>query len=107
MKQKEKEDYQREMFSLIKKHQDSNMSARAFSRQHNVPEHVFYYWLRKYKKAHNPAEKVFLPVEIASPVLRSPEESRGEILIHYPNGVQVTVDKSVNISRLKALITAI
>lgn len=107
MNKTEQEERQGEMFSLIRKYQDSNMSARAFYRQHNVPEHIFYYWRRKYKEQHGPVEKGFIPVEVRSPVL-SPENEPGDgVHILYPNGVSVTLDKSVSISRLKALITVI
>jgi len=95
------------MFSLIRKFKDSNMSARSFYRQHEVPEHIFYYWRRKYKAAHDSSEKGFLPVEIGPSVLPPSNDTRGDIQIHYPNGVQITLDKSVSISRIKALIKAI
>jgi hypothetical protein len=83
------------------------MSARDFYRQHNLPEHIFYYWLKKYKEGHGPVENGFLPVEVSSPVLSAGNESREGVHIHYPNGVSVTLDKSVSISRLRALITVI
>ena len=107
MDQAAKEEHRRAMFSLIMKYEKSNMSARVFYRQHNLPEHIFYYWRRKYKEAHGPAEKGFLPVEIGPPVLPPANDSRGDIQIHYPNGVQITLDKSVSISRIKALIKTI
>ena len=107
MDQAAKEEHRRDMFSLIKKQEESNISARAFYRQHNVPEHIFYYWRRKYKEAHGPSGQGFLPVEIGPPVLPPSNDTRGDIQIHYPNGVQITLDKSVSISRIKALIKAI
>ncbi len=107
MDQSGKEEHRRDMFSLIMKYEKSNISARAFYRQHNLPEHIFYYWLRKYKAAYDSGEKGFLPVEIGPPVLPLVDESRGDIQIRYPNGVQITLDKSVSISRIKALIKAI
>ncbi|MCK5137955.1 MAG: hypothetical protein KAR19_19365 [Bacteroidales bacterium] len=86
----------------------SGMSARAFYRQHNLPERIFYYWRRKYREAHGlSAENGFVPVEIGSPVLPSVDETRGIVQIQYPNGVLVTVNKSVSISGIKALIKAI
>lgn len=107
MNKAEQEERMREMFALIRKYENSNISARAFYRQHNLAEHIFYYWLRKYKAAHSQGEKGFLPVEIGPPVLPSSNETRCDIQIHYPNGVQVTLDRSVSISRIKALIKAI
>jgi transposase-like protein len=107
MNKEEQEDRQREMFSLIRDYQDSNMSARAFYRQHNLREHIFYYWRRKYKEAHGPSEQGFVPVEIGPRVLPLMDEPRGSVQIQYPNGVLVTLDQSVSISRIKALIKAI
>lgn len=107
MTQSEKEERQRAMFSLIRKHLESNISAHEFYHQHNLPEHIFYYWRRKYIKAHHPAEKGFLPLEVSPPVLPPANEPIGSVHIQYPNGVQITLDKSVSISRIKALIKAI
>ena len=107
MNKSEQEGRMQEMFSLIRKYEDSNISARAFNRQHNIPEHIFYYWRRKYKEVHGSIKKGFLPVEIDPPVIPPVNELRDSIHIQYPNGVQVTLDKSVSISRIRALINAI
>jgi len=107
MNRAEQEDHRQEMFSIIRKYLESNISARAFYRQHKVPEHIFYYWRRKYIEAHRPVEKSFLPLEVSLPILPPVKEPNGSIQIQYPNGVQITLDKSVSISRIKALIKAI
>ena len=107
MNQIAKEEHRRDMFSLIRKYEKSNISAREFYRQYNLPEHIFYYWRRKYKEAHGPSEQGFLPVEMGPPVLPLVDEPRGDVQIRYPNGVLVTLDKSVSISRIKALIKAL
>lgn len=103
MKKQEHENWRREMFSLIKKWQESGISQKEFCIRHDLSEHAFYYWLRKYKLAHHTSNNGFLPVEISSPV----NDTRVDIQIYYPNGVLVTLDKSVSISRIKALIKAI
>ncbi len=95
------------MFSLIMKYEEINISARDFCQQYNLPEHIFYYWLRKYKKAQGPVEQGFIPVEIGSPVVPPVRDADGDIQIHFPNGVLITLDKSVSISRIKALIKTI
>ncbi len=107
MTKEERDDRRRSMFSLIRKFEVSQMSARAFYHQHQLAEHIFYYWLKKYKEDHSPVENGFLPVEVGSPVLSPANESNDGVHILYPNGVSVTLDKSVSISRLKALITVI
>jgi len=107
MTQSKKEERQRSMFSLIRKYEASNISAREFYSQHNVPEHIFYYWRRKYIEAHRSVESGFLLLEVSPPVLPTVKECIGGVHIQYPNGVQVTLDKSVSISRIKSLIKAI
>jgi len=107
MEKSERENWQQEMFSLIKKWQESGISQRDFCSQHDLSMHAFYYWLRKYKQANQSSENRFLPVEINSPVFTPGNDISGNIQIRYPNGVLITLDKSVSISRIKALIKAI
>jgi transposase-like protein len=107
MNRAEQADHRQEMFSIIRKYLESDMSARDYYRQHNLTEHAFYYWRRKYMDAHHPSCKGFVPVEVNVPAHPSVNDVRGDIQIRYPNGVQVTLDRSVSISRIKALIKAI
>jgi len=104
MKKSERENWQREMFSLIRKWQNSGINQKDFCREHEITLHAFYYWLRKYKQAHQTTENGFVPVEIGTMVNNSRKE---EIQIHYPNGVLITLDKGVSLSRIKALIKVI
>jgi transposase-like protein len=104
MTKTERENWKQEMFSLIKKWQKSGITQKDFCDRHDITLHAFYYWLRKYKQVYKSSENGFVPVEIG------PMENnfkREEIQIHYPNGVLITVDKAVSISRIKALIKAI
>ena len=90
----------------MKRYEASGITAKEFYRQHNVSDHKFYYWLRRYKKAQVVSEQGFIPVEVnnaAPPAI----DLSGDIHIQYPNGVVVTLDKSVNISRLRALIKTV
>ncbi|MEA3476684.1 MAG: DUF1016 N-terminal domain-containing protein [Bacteroidota bacterium] len=107
MNRTEQADLRQEMFSIIRKYLKSNMSAQDFYRQHNLTEHRFYYWRRKYMDHHHPSGKGFVPVEVHAPAHPLVNDTRGDIQIHYPNGVQVILDRSVSISRIKALIKAI
>ncbi len=91
------------MFSLIKQWQTSGINQKDFCKQHDLSMHAFYYWLRKYKQTNTSSNDGFLPVEIVPPV----NDTRGDIQIHYPNGVLITLDKAVSISRIKALIKAV
>lgn len=103
MKKSERENWQREMFALIKNWQDSGINQRDFCKRHDITIYTFHYWLRKYKQEYSSSEKGFIPVEI------SPAEtiSQEDIRIQYPNGVQLILGNSVSISRIKALIKMI
>jgi hypothetical protein len=103
MKKIERENWQKEMFSLIREWKESGTNQQDFCRQHDLSMHAFYYWLRKYKQVNTASENSFLPVEIRPPA----NGARDEIHIHYPNGVMITLDKSVSISRIRSLIKAI
>lgn len=103
MKKSERENWRQEMFFLIKQWQTSGINQRDFCKQHDLSIHAFHYWLRKYKQSNTTSKDGFLPVEIGPPV----NDPRGDIQIHYPNGVLITLDKAVSISRIKALIKAV
>lgn len=38
------------MFPLIEAKQSSGMSGKEFCRLHQLPEHIFYYWQRRYRE---------------------------------------------------------
>ena len=105
MTKEDRENWQREMFTLIEKWQKSGTRQKMFCDQHDLQPHVFYYWLSKYKRTLSNSGSGFVPVEI-SPAEAMVKE-RGEIHIHYPSGVMLTVSESLNISRLRALIKAV
>lgn len=105
MNKSEQLEQRRKMFSLIKRYLESNVSARDFYRQHNLAEHIFYYWRRKYLDTQeSTTSSKFVAVEVQSPEHQPVHNSKGVIQIQYPNGIQVTVEETVNISRLRALI---
>jgi len=103
MKKSERENWQREMFSLIGKWKKSGIRQKDFCDRHDISLHAFYYWLRKYKQNHQTSENGFVPVEIEP----MGNNSKEDIHIHYPNGVLITLDKTVSLSRIKALIKVI
>jgi len=91
MNKSERENLQREMFSLIKKWQRSGISQKNFCSQHDLSIHAF--WLRKYKQVNPSSENGFLPVEIGP----SDNGSKGKIQIHYSNGVLITLSEAVSL----------
>jgi len=100
----ERENWQQEMYTLIRKWKRNGSCAQEFCDQHDLSIHTFYYWLSKFKREES-SKSGFIPVKIQGS-LTGPEE-KCEIRIEYPNGVLVLVDGSVKISRIKALITAV
>ncbi len=100
MKKDERENWKLEMFSLIKKWKKSGINQRDFCDQHDLSIPTFHYWLRKYKHIHTSSENGFVPVEISP----ATDIIKGEIQIHYPNGVLLTLSEEASISRIKALI---
>ncbi len=105
MTKQERENWKKEMFTLIEQWEKSGISQKEFCTQSDLRSHVFYYWLSKYKRTRSTTGSGFVPVEISSDEAQSKEQ--GEIHIQYPNGVMVILRESVNISRLRALIKAI
>jgi transposase-like protein len=53
------------MFPLVEAKQGSGMSAKEFCAAHEVPEHVFYYWQRRYRE-HLETDGGFVRVELNS-----------------------------------------
>jgi len=103
MNKSERKNIQQQMFSLIRKWNDSRTSQKEFCKGHDLPLHIFHYWLRKYKQTSTPSENGFLPIDVTS----AKPGLEGDLRIHYPNGVMITLDKAVSTARIKALINAI
>lgn len=53
------------MFPLVEAKQASGMSAKEFCAAHEIPEHVFYYWQRRYRD-HHQSDGGFVQVEVNS-----------------------------------------
>ena len=100
----ERENWQQEMFTLIKKWKQSGIKQQEFRDRDDISIHMIYYWLRKYKQAES-YNSGFIPVEIQGS--KEKEQGKGEITIDHPNDVLLTVNDSVKISRIKALINAV
>jgi len=100
----ERENCKTEMFLLIKKWQKSGISQKDFCIHHDIPLHIFYYWLRKQRQTPSSTGSVFVPVEI-SPSEDNRKENE-DIQIYYPNGVHLILSDKVSIPRIKALVKA-
>jgi transposase-like protein len=83
MTKSERENWQKEMFSLINKWKGSGINQIDFCEQHDISIHAFYYWLRKYKQTQPESGSGFLPVEICPINNDIPLKGEIRILILY------------------------
>ena len=84
------------MFPLVEAKQTSGMNAKEFCAAHEVPEHVFYYWQRRYRD-HVEADGGFVQVEVDS--VRS-----SSIRLNLGSGRSLDLDGEVSPQWLGALI---
>ena len=92
------------MFALIEGYQKSGLTQKAFCETEGLALSTFQYWISKYKKYHqrdsSPAE-AFVELKAQSPL----SSFGNAIILSYPNGVKLTVDKDVKPAFLKELIS--
>jgi hypothetical protein len=91
------------MLSLIEQWQQSGLSQKAFYKQHNIPVHVFYYWLKCYK---NQQAGLIQCVTPNSFVQLQPSQAplAGNIELQLTNGNRIIFHQPVGVDYLKALI---
>lgn len=91
---------QEKMFTLMQEWESSNQSPRTFCATHNIKEHIFYYWRKKYAKNKVPSANGFIPVTVG--------DSNGTdvplVEITYPNGTVVRLANGASISMVRSLI---
>ena len=84
-----------QMFALIKKWEDSDLSQKAYCEQTDIRYHVFHYWYRRYKTAlsgNASTSPSFValkvdPFQVVSAELVMPNGKR--LLFHHPVDVQI------------------
>ena len=92
------------MMAMIEQWQKSGLRQKDFYVQHNIPAHVFYYWLKSFRQRQDgkiieklPKTSSFIqlqPLQIASV---------SNIEIRLPNGIQIFFNSQVSVDYLKAL----
>jgi len=102
MKNRSNQKQQRKMFSFIKAWEKSGLNKKRFCKEHRVPEHLFYYWYRKYRQNNESNTKRFVPVR-----LNNKESISGSFEVSYPNGVRISLPTEINLSDIKYLIELI
>jgi hypothetical protein len=91
------------MLSLIEQWQQSGISQKAFYKQHNIPAHVFYYWLKCYKKQQAGLDQSVTPNSFVQ-LQPSPAPFAGNIELQLTNGNRIFFHQPVSADYLKALI---
>jgi hypothetical protein len=94
----------REMFPVVERFQNSNLTQKAFCKTEGLALSTLQYWISRYKKYHQrdsgPSE-AFVEVKPPSQI----PSSDTAIVLSYPNGVTLTLDKGVELTFLRDLIT--
>ncbi|MFQ5650275.1 MAG: hypothetical protein ACE5IY_10075 [bacterium] len=98
-----------EMFALIEAYAASGKSQKAFCQSQGLALSTFQYWLSRYRKHHRSdeqqPEKRHLFVELKPAVQSAAAAGDQGVVVHYPNGVVVSLGTAVDPELLKVLIT--
>jgi transposase-like protein len=115
-----------EMFPLVESWQKSGLTQKEFSQQHGVSEHVFYYWVSRYRngqpvsplakkqpvaqtKPNADARTAATFIRLSSTVEAVPPAARGEAeattVVELPSGVVLRFRGLVPVAYLKELLT--
>jgi transposase-like protein len=92
------------MLALIEQWEQSGMRQKDFYLQHNIPSHVFYYWLKRYQKQKTRPRKA-IPATSGFVQLQSSVLSLNNMELHLPNGNRIIFHQQVSVDYLKALIS--
>lgn len=98
-----------EMFPVIARYLESDLTQEAFCRQENLAIHVFHYWLKKYRQQQKPAKPdapgspAFLPIQLAGVSAHGPSACE----IALPNGIVVRFGHPLKPGHLGQIISAI
>ena len=79
-----------QMYTLIEKSQNSQLSQKAFCKQEELPLSTFTYWLKKYRgfKITTGSKEDFIPLKINE---RSPQKQSTWCEIEFPSGVVIRI----------------
>ncbi|SMO94960.1 Transposase [Saccharicrinis carchari] len=91
---------QEKMFMLMETWESGNLSPRLFCESHDIKEHVFYYWRKKYLKSKTSSTARFVPVSIEN----NAERDVPTVEIAYPNGTVVRLGNGASLSIVRSLI---
>ena len=88
-----------QMFGVISKWQQSDLSQKAYCNQHDIRYHVFHYWYKVYRNAHALPGASFVKLRVTT----SPGLSLAELIC--ADGKRLVFHQPVSADYLKALIS--
>ena len=91
---------QESMFTQIEKWKKSGTIASVFCREHQLNEHVFYYWRNKYKQ-HSTTEK---PNDFITLNIEESSVIPDQIHINYANGNTISLPSGTDIDLIRSLV---
>ncbi len=98
----EKQEKQELMFSLVEKLNRKELSRKEILDQYNISRDSFQYWINKYRRLkEEESTNSFVCLNVKG------EAKQEDIIIHYPNGVSISLANEANISLVKSLINLI
>ena len=87
---------------LIQQWKDSGLTQKEFYQQHNIPQHVFYYWHKCYRDQQHKNDKGPLSTANGFVQITSPA-SAGNVEVQFSNGTHIIFNEPVSWEFLKAL----
>lgn len=92
-----------EMYPLVEQWQQSNLTQKEFSAQHQITPHAFGYWVNKYRKEHE-QKKASTPTSGSFIALTAQTTAGVEVV--FPTGVMIRFSHEVPVSYLSQLLSA-
>lgn len=94
-----KPDTRKQMFRMIEKWRQSNLTQRSWCTEMRIPYHTFQYWLKKYRK--NEKQERLIPfVELKVPTVAVSPYCE----LHLPDGRRLVFPQGAGIDVLQSLI---
>lgn len=94
-------DVRNQMFDMIEQWQQSDLTKKAYCKQHSIKHHTFYYWYKRYRQHADTDNKSSSFVKLQ--IRKSPATPWVEI--HFPGGIRLLFHDPVSSNYLKALIS--
>ena len=93
------------MLAHIEAWQNTNVTQKAYSSEHNIPYHVFHYWYRVYRKVKVVARRTAKPSgTFVKLKVKAAASVAGHTELILPDGKRVVFHQPVPCEYLKALI---